>query len=222
MERHFDIELKALKKNLILMATMAQEAIIQSVASVEKRDRAIAQKVINDDNKIDEIELMIDERCIDLIALHQPMAGDLRFVTITMKINAELERIADLAVDVAQRTLEIADQPLLKPLIDIPKLSVVAQTMVRDALDAFVDGDVEKAKRVVRMDDQADQLRDHVHNELVNAYMTKDPSTVSRAVALLLVSRYLERICDHATNIAEDVVYMVNGRVVKHRHNDLN
>jgi len=133
-----------------------------------------------------------------------------------MKVNAELERIADLAVDIAQRVLEIVDKPLLKPLIDIPKLSVIAQEMVRDAIDSFVKKDVELAKNVILTDPVADKLRNLVQKELINDYMAKDPATATRAVPLLLIARHLERICDHTTNIAEDVIYMVQAKVIKH------
>jgi phosphate transport system protein len=138
-----------------------------------------------------------------------------------MKINSELERIADLAVDIAQRVLPLADKPLLKPLIDIPKLSALAQGMVRDAINAFVNRDVELAKKVVLSDPEADKLRNHVQDELINDYMAKDASTADRAVPLLLIARHLERICDHTTNIAEDVIYMVQAKVVKHHPEQL-
>jgi len=221
MERHFDEELKGLHEEILKMAIMAQEAIYRSIEALKNRDKLQAQEVIDHDDKIDELELEIDEKCVDLIARHQPMAGDLRFITIGMKINAELERIADLAVDISQRVLELADKPLLKPLIDIPKLSVVAQNMVRDAIDAFVKRDIGLAKKVVLSDEEADRLRNLVQEELVNDYMAKDPGTAPRAVPLLLIARHLERICDHTTNIAEDVIYMVEGRVVKHHPEEL-
>jgi len=216
MERHFDEELKDLFQEILKMGIMAQEAIFKSVEALKNRDKRQAQEIISADDKIDALELEIDEKCIDLIARHQPMAGDLRFITTGMKINAELERIADLAVDISQRVLEIADKPLLKPLIDIPKLSVVAQNMVRDSIEAFVKKDVVLAKKVILADSEADKLRNSVQDELLNDYIAKDCSTAPRAVALLLISRHLERICDHTTNIAEDVVYMVEGKVIKH------
>lgn len=217
MERHFDEELKNLYQDILKMGIMAQEAIFKSVEALKDRDKLRAQEIISADDKIDALELEIDEECIDLIARHQPVASDLRFVTTGMKINAELERIADLAVDIAQRVLGIVDKPLLKPLIDIPKLSVIAQNMVRDAIEAFVKKDVGIAKRVILSDSEADKLRNLVQDELLNDYIAKDCSTAPRAVALLLISRHLERICDHATNIAEDVVYMVEGKVIKHQ-----
>ena len=221
MERHFDEELKELHKEILKMGVITQEAIYKSTEALKNRDKKQAEDLIGADNKIDELELEIDERCIDLIARHQPMAGDLRFITTGMKINAELERIADLAVDICQRSLEIADKPLLKPLIDIPKLAALAQGMVRSAIDAFINRDVALAKNVVLSDKQADALRNLIQDELLNDYLAKDPKTASRAVPLLLVSRHLERICDHATNIAEDIIYMVEGKVVKHRPEEL-
>ena len=221
MERHFDEELKELHGEILKMATMAQEAIYKSIEALKNRSKSEAQGVIDTDDKIDELELIIDEKCIDLIARHQPMARDLRFITTGMKINAELERIADLAVDISQRVLELVDKPVLKPLIDIPKLSLVAQNIVRDCIDAFLKEDIKLAKKVVLSDEEADRLRNLVQEELVNDYMEKDPSTAPRAMQLLLIVRHLERICDHVTNIAEDVIYMVEGKVVKHHTEEL-
>ncbi len=221
MQRHFDEELKGLHKEILKMGAFVQEAIHKSIESLKNRDKNQAQEVITTDDKIDELELVIDEHCIDLIARHQPMASDLRFITTGMKINAELERIADLAVDICQRVLELVDKPLLKPLIDTPKLAVICQEMVRDAIDAFVSRDVALAKKVAVSDAEADKLRNFIADELVNDYLAKDPSTASRAVPLLLIARHLERICDHATNIAEDVIYMVEAKVVKHHKEEL-
>ncbi len=221
MERHFDEELKELHKEILKMGILAQEAIFKSTEALKNRDKKQAKEVIDTDDKIDELELVVDERCIDLIARHQPMAGDLRFITTGMKINAELERIADLAVDIAQRVLELVDKPLLKPLVDIPKLSEIAQDMVRDSIDAFVKKDAELARKVVLSDPQADKLRNLVQDELINDYMARDVKTADRAVPLLLIARHLERICDHTTNIAEDVIYMVEGKVVKHHPEEL-
>jgi len=216
MERHFDDELQLLHKDILKMGALAQEAIYKSVEALKIRDKSAAEEVIKGDSEIDRLEVDIDEKCIDLIARHQPLASDLRFITTGMKVNSELERIADLAVDISQRVLELADKPLLKPLIDIPKLSTVSQDMVRDAIDSFIKKDAGLAKKVVLSDSEADKLRNYVQNELVNDYMAKDASTADRAVPLLLVARHLERICDHATNIAEDVVYMVEARIIKH------
>jgi len=218
MERHFDYELKDLNYNILRMGALAQEAIFNSVESLKGRDKQLAKKVIDDDAAIDKLELAIDEKCVDLIALYQPMAKDLRFITTGMKINSELERIADIAVDIAQRTLELVDLPLLKPLVDIPKLTAIAQNMVKMAIDAFVNGDIELAKKVMLSDSAADQLRNAIQKELVEDYMVKDGSAAPRAVQLLLIARFLERICDHTTNIAEDVIYMVQAQVARHHH----
>jgi len=216
MERHIDLELKELNQDILRMGAYAEEAIYKSIEALKNRDKALAEGVITNDNKIDKLELAVDEKCIDLIARYQPMAKDLRFITTGMKINAELERIADIAVDIAQRTLELVDKPLLKPLNDIPKLALVAQNMVKTAIDSFVKGDIELAKKVMLSDPQADGLRNLIQKELVEDYMMKDPATAPKAVQLLLIARFLERICDHTTNIAEDVIYMVQAEVVKH------
>ena len=216
MERHFDTELKDLNKEILKMGAFAEEAIYKSIEALKNRDREMAKDVIENDNNVDWLELLIDEKCVDLIARYQPMAKDLRFITTGMKINTELERIADIAVDIAQRTLELTDKPLLKPLVDIPKLAAVAQNMVKMAIDSFVKGDIELAKKVMMSDSEADQLRNTIQKELVEDYMVKDGSTAPRAVQLLLIARFLERICDHTTNIAEDVIYLVQAEVVRH------
>ena len=216
MERHFDDELRNLKQDILKMGVFAQDAIHNSIESLKNRDRELAKSIIENDTKIDKLELVIDEKCVDLIARHQPLAKDLRFITVGMKLNSELERIADIAVDIAQRVLEIVDKPLLKPLVDIPKLTVIAQSMVKMAVDSFVKGDVELAKEAILSDGEADKLRNLITKELIEDYMAKDASTAPRAVQLLLITRFLERICDHTTNIAEDVIYMVQAEVVKH------
>ena len=216
MERHVDQEFKDLNKDILKMGALAEESIFKSIESLKNRDKELAKGVIDNDVNIDKLELEIDEKCIDLIALYQPMAKDLRFITTGMKINAELERIADIAVDMSQRTLELVDKPLLKPLIDIPKLTAIAQNMVKIAIDSFVEGNIELAKKVLQSDSEADQLRNIIQKELIEDYMLKDCATAPRAVQLLLIARFLERICDHATNIAEDVIYMVQAEVVRH------
>lgn len=216
MERIFDEELKQLRQHILTMASLVEEAIFKATEALKQRDKSLAEEVIASDKKIDELENKIDEFCLDLIALRQPVAQDLRFITMAMQSNADLERMADLAVDIAERAQELIAQPVLKPLIDIPKLAEIAQKMVKEAVDAFINKDAELAKRVVLSDREADSLRDLVQKELIDDYMVKDGSTVTRAVPLILVSRHLERICDHATNIAEDVIYMIEAKVVRH------
>ncbi len=221
MHRHFDEELSALNDKILKMASLVQASIQRSIQALGDRDVAQAQNIIVADAEVDQLENEIDDDVFNMIALHQPVASDLRFLTTALKVNADLERIADLSVDISQRVLDLASQPLLKPLIDIPKLSVIAQDMVKRSIDAFVKRDAELARRVCLADTEADKLRDLIQDELINQYMAQDPKTASRAVPLLLVARYLERICDHATNIAEDVVYMVEAKVIKHHHERL-
>jgi phosphate transport system protein len=216
MERHFDSELADLKGSILQMGDLVEEAIIDSVEALKQLNKTKAEKVIADDKFIDESELKIDEECLDLLALRQPMAVDLRFITMAMKISTDLERMADLAVDISQRVLELADKPLLKPLVDIPKLTLLAQKMTRDAISSFIKKDVGLAEQVILCDQEADNLRNLVQQELLNDYISKNKASIPRAIPLLLVARHLERICDHATNIAEDVIYMVEARVVKH------
>ncbi len=216
MKRHLDEELTELQKLILAMSSLTEESIARSLAALQKLDARMAQAVIKDDIKVNELEVAIDDKCLQLIALYQPAAMDLRFIAMALKMCTDLERIADLAVNICQRTLELADRPQLKPLIDIPRMASLAQGMLRDAVDAFVNRDVDLAKQVIRRDDEADSLRNLVQSELVNDYLAKDASTAPRAVALILVARYLERICDHTTNIAEDVIYMVKGDKVKH------
>jgi phosphate transport system protein len=211
----FDKELAQLKDKILKMGVMVQELIKKAVESVKERNKDMAKEVIKQDVDVDKLELEIDERCINMIAIRQPKAGDLRFITTAMQIVTDLERIGDLAEDIAERTIELADQPLLKPLIDIPKMADLALDAISIVLDAFVNQDPIKAKKVWRNEEQIDKLRDQVHDEL-EEIMTRDPKTVNRALPLLLVSRHLERIGDHVTNIAEDVIYMVEAKVIKH------
>jgi len=216
MQKHFDEELAGVKTEVLRMSSMVEAGILKSIEALKNLDDKEAQKLISEDRLIDELELKIEEKCLDLLAVHQPMAADLRFICMAMKITNELERIADLAVDIAQRVLELVGQPLLKPLVDIPKLAAVSQKMTKDVITAFINKDPDLAAEVILMDSQADNLRNLVQAELINDYMAKDSSTATRAVPLLLVARHLERICDHATNIAEDVIYMCSAKVVKH------
>lgn len=216
MERIFDEELKQLRQYILTMAALVEEAIFKSIEALKQRDKTLAEAVIASDKKIDELENKIDEFCLDLIALRQPVAQDLRFITMAMQSDADLERMADLAVDIAERAEELIAQPALKPLIDIPKLAEIAQKMVKEAIEAFINKDVELAKKVVLSDREADALRDLVQKELIYDYMVKDGATAPRAVPLILVTRHLERICDHATNIAEDVIYLTEAKMVRH------
>jgi len=215
-EHHFHAELESLKTQLLSMASLVEESIHKSIQAMVERSEELAQEVISSDDAINMAEIKIDDFCLKLLALHQPAAIDLRFITSGMKINNDLERMGDQAVNIAERALELLKEPQLKPLIDLPRMAELAQKMVRDSLDAFVRQDPELARDVCRRDDEVDALNDQVFRELLT-YMMQDPHTITRAVHLLLVGRHLERIADHATNIAEDVIYLVQGRTIKHR-----
>jgi phosphate transport system protein len=214
-ERPFDEELKTLKEALLEMASRAEEQIALAIQALKDREEKLACEVLEREAAVNRLDIELDATSLRLLALRQPMAADLRFITSAMKISSDLERIGDLAVNIAERTLELLKSPQLKPLIDIPAMARLAQDMVRDALNAFVNGDEALARDVCRRDDQVDKLNDQIFRELLT-YMMEDPATISRAVDLILVGRHLERIADHATNIGEDVIYMVKGKTIKH------
>ncbi|MBI5399227.1 phosphate signaling complex protein PhoU [Candidatus Saganbacteria bacterium] len=213
-QRIFDKEMDELKDLILRMGLLAQELIHKAVESLKKSDRTIAQSV-TEDEKMDQLELAVNEKCIQMVALRQPEASDLRFVMTAMRIANDLERIGDLAEDIAWRAIELIKFPLLKPLIDIPKMAVLAQDSVALVLDAFINRNAAKARQVWDKEKETDNLRDAIHDELIDI-MTKDAATVPRAVPLLLIARHLERISDHATNIGEEVVYLIEGKVIKH------
>jgi phosphate transport system protein len=215
MHRHFEEELQLLKEKLLRMSSLVEESISLSIKSLVERDSVLAEKVVGQDDMIDTIEIEVDGLCLNLLALHQPQARDLRFITGSMKIVNDLERMGDLAVNIAHRSLDLLKVPLLKPLIDIPRMAQLAQAMLKDSLNAFVNDDVQLAREVCMRDDEVDKLNVQIFRELLT-YMLQDPSSVQRAVDLILVAKNLERIADHSTNIAEDVIYIVEARVVKH------
>ena len=215
MERQFDQELNILKEDLLKMASLAEEAIAKSIKALVERDSTLAQEVIDRDREINLLEIEINNQCLKLLALKQPMAIDLRFITSAMKIISHLERIADQAVNISQRTLELIKQPLLKPLIDIPRMAKLAQEMVKTSIDSLVNKDSLLAKRIGERDNLVDDLNDQIFRELLT-YMIEDPRTIKRAIELILVGRHLERIADLATNISEEVVYILNGKNIKH------
>ena len=215
MERHFDEELKELTKQLLKMSALVEGTISHSIKALVERKADLAEEVIRTDEAIDILEIEIDELCLRLLALYQPAAIDLRLITAIMKINSDLERISDQAVNIAERTQEIIKQPLLKPLIDIPRMAALAQKMVKDAIDALVNKDEALARDICKRDDEVDNLNDQVFRELLT-YMIQDSKTITIAVELILVGRHLERIADHATNIAEDIIYFLKGKTIKH------
>jgi phosphate transport system protein len=216
MGKHLEHELADLKHKLLNMGTLVETLIIGSIEALSEQSAEKARRVIKNDTVIDELENNIDEICLDLLALQQPLAKDLRFVSMSMKIDTDLERMADLAVDISQRVIEISDKPLLKPLVDIPKLGSLAQVMTKDALTSFIQDDIDLAMKVILLDSEADRLRDSIQKEFIEKYILKDFSTATRAVPLILIARHLERICDHATNMAEDVVYLVQAKIIRH------
>ncbi len=211
----FDDELMQLKGKVLRMGAMVESAIKESVRALVERDNEIAKSVIEKDHQVNSLDVEIDEESIRLIAIRQPRARDLRFITTAMKITTDLERMGDLAVNIAERALELNEEPLLKPYIDIPKMSQISQGMTRGALDAFVKLDKKLAMEVIMRDDEVDDLKHEVLKELL-FFMVQDPTTASRAMKISFVAQYLERIADHATNIAEIVIYLVAGKMIRH------
>ena len=213
--RFFHSEIEKLNDLILEMGNMVLVAIDRSMQSLKERAPEIAKEVKRNDNDIDRIELDIDELALELIATQQPMAVDLRSITAGMRLATDLERIGDLATDIANNALFASKEELLKPLIDLPKMGIIAQEMLRGALDAFIKKDILLARKVISRDDEADELRTKILNELIEI-VSKEGSAIKRALPLMLAARHLERICDHCTNIAEDVIYMVEAKVVKH------
>jgi phosphate transport system protein len=218
MQRHFVQELEMLKTNLIKMASFAEEAIADAIRAVLQRDRQLAEQVIAKEERINALEIEIDDAVIDLLALQQPVATDLRFILAALKINNDLERIGDHAVNIAQSAIKRADHPPVRPLVDIPSMADITKTMLRDAIDAFIQLNTALAHKVLNSDDQIDDLNRKVVDQLVEV-MRESPDTISEALELIRISRNLERVADLATNIAEEVIFMAEARIVKH-HTD--
>jgi phosphate transport system protein len=216
MERlHFESEMQGLKSQLLTMAGLVEKQIHRAVTALIHRSEAEARAVVQSDAAVNDLQIEIDERCLRILATQTPVAVDLRFIAAAMKINSDLERMGDQAVNIAENTLECLDEPPLKPFIDLPRMAAIAEEMTRDALDAFVRRDAVLARDVLRRDDEVDDLKDQVFRELLT-YMMADPGTIERALSLILISRNLERVADHATNIAEDVIFMVEAKDVRH------
>ncbi|MDR4506332.1 MAG: phosphate signaling complex protein PhoU [Candidatus Scalindua sp.] len=215
MERHFDEELNELNNLLLNMSTLTERAIQNAVKSLSERNGDLAEETIRSDDSIDLLEIQIDELCIRLLALYQPVATDLRFITSAMEINKDLERIGDQAVNIAERTQEIIKLPILKPLIDIPRMAELSQLMVKDSINSLVNKDEALAIDVCKRDDEVDKINEQIFRELLT-YMIEDTKVITRAVELILVGRHLERIADHATNIAECVIFLLKGECIKH------
>ena len=213
--RHFEDELAQLQERLLVMGGLAEERVRMAIAGVVRRDAETIERVIGGDEPVNRLHLEIDERAFRLLALHQPMARDLRAIVAAIKINTDLERVGDLAVNIAEAANRYLRHAPVKPLIDIPRMSDIAQHMLRDALDAFVRRDMTLAHAVLNRDDELDSLKTQVFRELLT-YMLQDPVTIEPALDLILVSRHLERVGDHATNIAEDVIFIVSARDIRH------
>ena len=217
--RHFTEELDALKQRLLLMGGLAEERVRVAMRGLVERDRELIAEVIEGDQPLNVLQLEVDDRAFKLLALHQPMAIDLRVIVSALKISADLERVGDLAVNIAEASARYIDNPPVKALIDLPRMGVIAQRMLRESLDAFVAQDNAAAQRVLAQDDELDGLKTQIFRELLT-YMLGDTRTIEPGIDLILISRHLERIGDHATNIAEDVIFIVDAKDVRHHAGD--
>ena len=215
MPRHLDQDLAELREKLLTMAAHAERAVALAVQALVNRDEKLARQVRESDNILDQFEVELDELCVTLLALKAPLASDLRLITMAMKISQNLERVGDEATKIAKRALDLLNEAPLKPLVDILRLATLATEMLRQALDAFVRGDAQLARQIVTRDAEVDALNKHVHGELVG-FMMADPHTITRCLNLMVVSKSLERIADHATNVAEDIVFLLEGRDIRH------
>ncbi len=216
MERHhFEEELQALKQRLLNMGALVEERIHQAILALLEHRQDLAEQVVAGDRQVNDLQVEIDDRCLKLLALQQPVGIDLRLITSAMKINADLERMGDQAVNIAETVLRLLTQAPLRSVVDVARMAELAEAMVRDALDAFVRKDSAAARQVLKRDDAVDHLKDSIFRVLLT-YMMADPGTIDRALSLILISRNLERIADHATNVAEDVIFLVEARDVRH------
>jgi phosphate transport system protein len=213
--RHFQDELEQLKTRLLEMGGLAEDRVRTAVDALVRRDAGVVARVLDGDRPINQLHIEIDNRCFKLLALHQPMAVDLRAIVSAVKINTDLERVGDLAINIAEAARRYMRHPPVKELIDLPRMASIAQVMLRDALDAYVRRDTALAHAVLNADDGLDSLKTQVFRELLT-YMLQDPSTIEPSLDLILISRHLERIGDHATNVAEDVIFMVLAKDVRH------
>jgi phosphate transport system protein len=214
-DRQYEEELNELRQRLLAMGGLVEKQIANAVQALVTRDRVLAEVTIQKDHEVNALDVGIDELCLRLLALRQPAGRDLRFITTALKITTDLERIGDRAVSISERAIELGSEPPLKPYIDIPRMADISLSMLRHSLDAFIREDPELALSVCRSDDEVDGLNGQIFRELLS-YMIEDPQTITRAMRILFVSKYLERIADHATNIAEMVVFMVKGKSIRH------
>jgi phosphate transport system protein len=216
MERHFDEELNNLKKNILKMASLVDESITKAIKSLVERKADLAVEVENEDSAIDMLEIEVDMLCLDLLARRQPIAIDLRFITSVMKINSDLERIGDLAANIGHKTQILIKYPQLKPLIDIPRMGELVRNMLKDSITALIDKNTELARNITTRDHDVDELYVQVFREVLT-HMMDDNENIKNGIELILIAKHLERMADHVTNIAEDIVYMVEGKTIKHQ-----
>jgi phosphate transport system protein len=214
-DKRYGEDLKKLREDILYMGGLVEDQIQKSVSSLVERDSALAETIIERDHEVNRLDVEIDDLCIQLLALHQPAARDLRFITTALKITTDLERIGDMAVNICERALELNEEPQLKPYIDIPRMARTSERMIRESLDAFVREDTDLALKVCKDDQEVDDLNSQIFRETIS-FMIEDPHTINRAMKISSISKYLERIADHATNIAEMVVFMVKGKSIRH------
>ena len=214
-DKKYEEDLRKLREDILYMGGLVEDQIQKAIQSLIERDSDLANVIIERDHEVNRLDVDIDDLCIRLLALHQPAGRDLRFITTGLKITTDLERIGDMAVNICERALELNQEPQLKPYIDIPRMTQIAQGMIRESLDAFVREDTDLALKVCKDDEQVDQLNSQIFREVIT-FMIGDPLTINRAMKLASISKYLERIADHATNIAEMVVFMVKGKSIRH------
>lgn len=216
-DKHYEAELKELKDEILKMGGVVEEMIQRSMKALVDRNSNLAEEVIKRDPEVNRLEMEIDAHCVQLLALHQPAASDLRFITVGLKISKDLERMGDLAVNVCQDCLDLNREPQLKPYIHLPQMATKAQKMVKDSLDCFVKQDAALARKVCEADDEVDRLKDDIYEEVIS-FMKKDPEVIVRGTHLIAVAKHLERVADHATNIAEVVIFMITGEDIRHRN----
>ena len=215
MERHFEEDFNRIKSKILMMGSLVEDQIRNALTALVERDEALARQVIENDHKVNTFDVEIDEMALDALVRYQPVAKDLRFVTTAMKISTELERMSDLAENICERAIELNEEPQLKPYIDIPHMAERARIMVKESLDAFVKMDSALARKVIHDDDFVDNLTEQLFRELLS-FMMENPKTISRAIRLSFIAKYIERLGDHATNVAELVVYLVEGKIIRH------
>ncbi len=219
MTTHLEQELEVIKSRIFEMADLTIESIAKSVDSIKKSDIKMAEEVINGDNRLDDLEIEIDNECIRILVTKQPAAIHMRLVLSLLKINTDLERIGDLAANISKESININKRPIIKPLVDIPRMKDICIEMMQDVFNAFTEKDVEKAKTVIERDNEIDELNLQIYRELYS-YMAEKPSTISQSLSLIMVSKALERIGDHVTNIAERTVFYIEGVDIRHSHGD--